>query len=598
MYSLLQPLKANIVFRRSHNSGLKLLIPYFKKHTRHIIGGILCMIVVDGLQLVIPEIIKRSVDMLATSKPDASVFAQQAFLIIILGALMMAIRYAWRVLLMGSARHVEKGLREDLFSRIIHLDPTFYDSVKTGDIMARATSDINHIRMAFGLGIVAIIDAFLLGGATIAVMMWMNVKLTLLALIPMPFLIVSTKILGRKMHEYHNTAQESFSALTELVRESFFGIRVVKVFNFENLVGDKVSRISTEYFHRNLKRAILTSFLKPLMTFFFNSSTFIIIFYGGFLVTRDAVSPGEMVAFVQYMGVLAWPMIALGWMTNLFQRGLASLKRVRRIIETEPAVQSLPGAVSPDLTAGDIEISDVVFAYNSSPPVIDHVSMKIGKGESTGISGPPGSGKTSLIQLIPRLYDPKTGFISIAGTDLREMDLTALRERIGFMPQESFIFSGSIRENIVMGQAVSDQRLNDIIRATMLADTLDAMPDGLETVVGERGVTLSGGQKQRIALARTLVSPKDIILLDDPVSQMDTDTASAVMEGVKRLRGDAKLVIISHRIAALTFCDNIFILNKGEIENQGSHHTLMETNPFYRNSFTAQMFEEEDDTAN
>ncbi|MCF8045440.1 MAG: ABC transporter ATP-binding protein/permease [Desulfarculaceae bacterium] len=576
---------------------MKLLIPYFKKHIWHIIGGVLCMIVVDGLQLVIPEIIKRSVDMLESGSPDASVFAQQAFLIIILGALMMAIRYAWRVLLMGSARHLEKGLREELFHRIIHLDPTFYDGVKTGDIMARATSDINHIRMAFGLGIVAIIDAFLLGGATIAVMMWMNVKLTLLALVPMPFLIVSTKILGRKMHEYHNTAQESFSALTELVRESFFGIRVVKVFNFEPLVGEKVTRVATEYFGRNLKRAILTSFFKPLMTFFFNSSTFIIIFYGGYLVTRETVSAGELVAFVQYMGVLAWPMIALGWMTNLFQRGLASLKRVRKIIETEPSVRSLPDAVPPDPGAGDIEISNVVFAYNFGPPVLDQVSMRIGKGGFTGISGPPGSGKTSLIQLIPRLYDPRSGHISIAGRDIRQTDLNSLRGKIGFMPQESFIFSGSIRENIVMGQTVSEQTLSEIIHATVLADILEAMPDGLETVVGERGVTLSGGQKQRIALARTLVTPKDIILLDDPVSQMDTDTASSVMEGVKRLRGDATLVMISHRIAALPFCDTIFIMNKGRIENRGTHQSLMKTSPFYRNSYTAQMFEDRDGTA-
>ena len=576
---------------------MKLLIPYFKKHTPHIIGGILCMIVVDALQLVIPEIIKRSVDMLESGSPDASVFAQQAFLIIILGALMTAIRYAWRVLLMGTARHVEKGLREDLFNKIVRLDPTFYDKIKTGDLMARATSDINHIRMAFGLGIVAIIDAFLLGGATIAVMMWMNVKLTLLALIPMPFLIISTKILGRKMHEYHNTAQESFSALTELVRESFFGIRVVKVFNFEPLVGEKVSRVATEYFGRNLKRAILTSFFKPLMTFFFNSSTFIILFYGGYLVTRDAVSPGELVAFIQYMGVLAWPMIALGWMTNLFQRGLASLKRVQKIIEAEPTVRSPEDALPPDLGAGDLEVSNVVFAYNVGPPVLDHISITIGKGELIGISGPPGSGKTSLIQLIPRLYDPRSGSISIAGRDIRHTDLNALRERIGFMQQESFIFSGSIRENIVMGRTVSDQRLSDIIQAAMLADTIDAMPDGLETVVGERGVTLSGGQKQRIALARTLLLPKDIILLDDPVSQMDTDTASSVMDGVKCLRGNASLVMISHRIAALPFCDNIFIMNKGRIESRGNHETLMENNPFYRNSYTAQMFEDRDDTA-
>jgi ATP-binding cassette, subfamily B, multidrug efflux pump len=580
---------------------LKLLLPYFKKNLWKIVIGISCMLIVDGIQLIIPAILKKTIDMLANG-PVTNVFLLKAGLAIIsLGIFLTGLRYLWRILLMGTARDVEKGIREHLFSHILTLDQSYYDKTKTGDIMAHATSDINHIRMAFGLGLIALTDAVLLGSATIAIMLYLNVRLTLYALIPMPLLILITKVLGNKMHSFHETAQESFSSLTELIRESFFGIRIIKVFNFEKTISKKVENFSKDYFNKNLKRAYLAAIIRPLMFFVFNISTGIILFYGGYLVIIKIVSVGELVAFIQYLSILAWPMIAFGWMTNLVQRGLASLKRINTLLSAKPQVcnSSNPILLSRGQrnSGGSIKIDNVNFAYNKDDYILKSISMEIKSGSSAGISGHPGSGKTSLIQLITRLYNTTTGSIYIDNNNINDIDLTSLRDNIAYAPQESFLFSGTIKENIIMGKNIPDNRLDTILLACMLQKTIEKMPNGLDTVVGERGVTLSGGQKQRIALARTLIFEKSIILLDDPVSQMDTDTASEVIKNINYLKHNATLIIVSHRIAALTSCDNIYILKEGRIEDQGTHDNLIKQNTFYKNAYDVQLFEEKNVTS-
>ena len=413
----------------------------------------------------------------------------------------------------------------------------------------------------------------------------------------MPLLIVITKVLGKKMHSFHETAQESFSSLTEIVRESFFGIRIIKVFNFEDTISQKVQEFSKDYFNKNLKRAFLAAIIKPLMFFVFNLSTGIILFYGGWLVMENTVSPGELVAFIQYLSILAWPMIAFGWMTNLMQRGLASLKRINILLNAEPDVSNSLEPITinrhdPDKKQGSITLKNVAFSYNKNNYVLKKITMDIKPGASVGISGHPGSGKTTLIQLLIRLYNSSAGSIFIGNNNINNIDLKSLRDHIAYAPQESFLFSGTIRENIIMGKNISRSRLDELLKACMLEKTINNMPKGLDTIVGERGVTLSGGQKQRIALARTLIQKKNIILLDDPVSQMDTDTASEVIKNINILKDNATLIIVSHRIAALTACDNIYILNNGEIEDQGAHKDLIQQSSFYKNAYTVQLFEE------
>nr|NJM02535.1 ABC transporter ATP-binding protein [Desulfobacula sp.] len=572
---------------------MKLIYPYIKKNLSKILFGILCMIIVDITQLIVPQIIKQAVDTLGKGSFDSNILFFQCLYILFLGLIMAVLRYCWRNLLMGSARDLENGIRDELFSHILTLDPAYYDKTKTGDIMAHATSDINHVRMAFGFGLIAIVDTLLLGGATLVIMLWTHPVLTAFAMIPMPFLMMTTRTLGKKMHSLHQSAQESFSKLTELVRESFFGIRIIKVYNFESVITGKVEKASGDYFTKNLRRAYVNALLKPLLIFFFNLSTLIILFYGGFLVMKEALTPGELVAFLQYLGILAWPVIAIGWMTNLFQRGLASLKRINRLLDSAPDVSSPGHPVSLPGLSGRIEFKDVCFAYGKGSPVLSDITFSVEPGMSVGITGPPGSGKTSLARLIPRLYNTSSGRIFMDGHGLDTLDLDFLRSHIAFMPQESFLFSTTIRDNILMGRPVPEERLDRIIEACCLKETLEKMPDGLETVVGERGVTLSGGQKQRIALARTLIEKKTILILDDPVSQVDTHTASKLMAAVNRMRIGSAFIIISHRISALASCDRIHILKNGRIEHSGSHQELIRTNRFYGESFRVQQFEEE-----
>lgn len=570
--------------------NLHLILPYFRKNLARILLGILCMIVVDVAQLAVPTIIKDAVDILARSDFSRPVLVRQFVIIVGLGLVMMILRYFWRVLLMGSARDLEKGLRNELYAHILTLDQAYFNRVRTGDIMAHATSDINHIRMAFGIGIVALTDALLLGTACIGIMLWMNPGLALISLIPMPFLSLLVRYLGKKMHLFHTQAQETYSDLTELIREGFSGIRILKLFNLEPVIGRKVADGAARYVKRNLKRAVVASFLSPVMGFFFNLSTWIVLFYGGFLVMRQSISPGELVAFIQYLGLLAWPILAIGWMTNLVQRGLASLKRVNTMITAQASVISPPGAL-PCPPIDRLEFDRVKFGYDGQDPVLQDICLKITTGSTIGLAGPPGSGKTSLAQLIPRLYDPVSGQIFINGIPIDRIDLDQLREQIAFMPQEPFLFSGTLRENILMGRPLPEDTVDRVLAACQLTGTMARMPRGLDTRIGEKGVTLSGGQKQRIALARTLIQDRPVTILDDPISQVDTQTAFAIIAGLRQDRPGRILIIISHRISALAFCDRIHILSRGRITHSGTHEQLMDGCDFYRSSYAVQQFE-------
>lgn len=572
---------------------LKLIYPYFKKNMHKILLGLLCMVVVDLAQLIVPQIIRQAIDTLTFDNIDKQQLLIQCSFIVALGLGMALLRFGWRNLLMGSARDVEKGIRDSLFAHILSLDTAYFDRVKTGDIMAHATSDINHVRMAFGFGLIVLVDTVLLGGATLGIMFWTHPKLTAIAMIPMPFLVVVTRVLGKKMYSYHRTAQESFSALTELVRESFFGIRVIKVFNFERLSQDKTRAASKDYFKKNLKRAVVTALLRPLLGMFFNLSTLIIIFYGGYLAIQSMLTPGELVAFLQYLGILAWPVIAIGWMTNLFQRGMASLKRINTLLDSRPDVQQPASPVRLEKTNTPIRFENVGFEYpGSDSPALSDIDLTIEPGQRIGISGPPGAGKTTLVQLIPRLYNPSSGRVFIDNIPVDRLDIEELRGRIAYMPQESFLFSGTIRENLTLGLETAESKIKDILNICCLDRTVNEMPDGLDTVVGERGITLSGGQKQRIALARTLIHPRPIIILDDPISQIDTHTAEKIIRNINEMNLDASIIIISHRISALAACDRICIFKNGKLANLGTHDHLIEADRFYRQSYLVQQFEE------
>jgi ATP-binding cassette, subfamily B, multidrug efflux pump len=577
-----------------------LIRPYFKESRLRIAIGLACLAIVDFLQLIIPRVVKHTVDDLTMGGAVSAHLLTYGLNILGLAVLIGIFRYIWRKCLIGMSRRLEEGLRNHLFSHIQKLSAGYFDQIKTGDLMAHATNDINHVRMAAGMGMVALTDAVVLGTAAIGFMAYINLKLTLLVLIPMPFIVFSTRFIGRKMHRRYQQVQAAFSDLTETVREQFAGIRIIKAYTREAESESRLRDISKEYITKNLRLVRITRSFFPLMVLFSNFSMAIILFWGGRLTITADITPGDFVAFIAYLGLLTWPMMALGWLTNLIQRGKASLDRIADIISIPPAIADPADPQRNKNIRGKIVFDRVQFRYgnenktNGNAPVLDNVSFTVRPGEIIGVVGPPGSGKTSLLQLIPRLYDVSSGGVSIDGVDVRQYPLQQLRGLVAFMPQEPFLFSDTVRENIVLAAPqVADRALDRAISAASLTDAIQSFSHGLESIVGEKGVILSGGQKQRVALARALMSTAPVVILDDPISQVDAQTGGEIIQTIRSMAGEKTLLIVSHRISALEFADTIMVLENGRITGSGDHQSLLDQNPYYARTWRLQKLEEE-----
>lgn len=574
-------------------NSFKLISPYFYQRRHLIATGIACLMVVDTLQLCIPRVIKWAVDDLTSLQIDTRQLAIYAAEILCIALLMAALRFVWRRFLIGTARVVEKKLRDKLFAHIQTLSAGFFDRTKTGDLMAHATNDIANIRMAVGMGMVAMTDAIFLGSAAICFMAYINVKLTLFAIIPMPVIVFVTRSFGKKMHKRYTRVQATFSDLTESVRESFAGIRVVKAFNRQTDAADRVAADSKRYIRENLNLVKITGTFFPMMILFTNISLAIVLFLGGHQTITGVITTGDFVAFISYLNLLTWPMMAMGWVTNLIQRGAASIDRLNRILQTQPEIIERPDAVSQTEFSGKISFQNICFAYPSdSRPVLHNIDFTVCPGSVLGIVGPQGSGKTSILRLIPRIYEISSGKITIDDINIQQLKLTDLRKNIGFVPQEPFLFSGTIRDNITFGENIDDKKIFESTKAAALYKTICAFPDGLDTIVGEKGVVLSGGQKQRIVLARALICNPPILLMDDPIGQVDTQTAAAIIDTIRSLSSTKTIIIVSHRLAAVRFADHIIVLNNGRIAESGTHETLIARNNYYSNSYKIQSVEE------
>jgi ATP-binding cassette subfamily B protein len=589
------------------NQSFHLIKPYFSKYRLRIILGLGCLITVDVMQLYIPRVVKQAVDGLTLYRIDLPTLLQLALIILFLAVGIGCLRYVWRRCLIGLAIRVEEGLRNRLFIHLQTLSAAYYDRTPTGDLMARATNDIKQIRMATGMGLVAVTDAVILGTAAIGFMAYINVQLTLFLLIPMPAIVLTTKFFGKKIHRRSQDVQAGFSTMTETVRELFAGIRMIKVHNRQPETARRFEKVSGDYVHLNLKLIRITRLFIPLMIFFSNLSLAVVIFLGGRQTITATITPGEFVAFIAYLGLLTWPMMALGWLTNLIQRGKASLERIDAIIRTQPEIrqdsqpdnQLGPRALPPARIQGALTLSNIRFHYPSGNQkkglihAINGIDLSVSPGETVGVVGPPGSGKTTLLNLIPRLYDVTSGVIRIDGTDIRHMDPDYLRKHIASVPQEPFLFSGTIYENIVFGDNAADEKaLAATLQAAALNQTIDMFDDGLDTLVGEKGVILSGGQKQRVALARALYCDAPILLLDDPISQVDIQTADTIIRALSRLNGPRTIVMVSHRLSALKYADRIVVLEKGRVAEAGSHEQLVSTGGYYARTAAIQTWEE------
>ncbi len=571
-----------------------LIKPYLRENIKPILLGFIFLVFVDTLLLFIPRIIKKAIDDLAYYRADTKGLLMYAGLIVGVAVLIGIFRYAWRRCLIGTSRRIEEGLRNRLFGHIQSLSADYFNKTSTGSLMAHATNDIKNIRRATGMGMVALTDAVFLGSMTIFFMLWIDRTLTLFALIPMPLIVVCARIFSRIMHKRYKDVQAGFAEVTEEVRERLAGIRIVKAYTREQESYESVLKRSESFVDKNIGLVKITGSFFPMMMLLTNVSLIIVIYLGGRRTILGEISPGDFVAFISYLGLLTWPMMALGWMTNLVQRGRASLDRIGSILSETSSVNDA-GHINPDSPVqGDLTFTDVSFAFNErSEIVLNNVTFSVPAGSMLGIAGPPGAGKTTFLNLIPRLYDSKSGTILLDNTDIREYSLPFLRDQFSFMPQEPFLFEGTIRENILIGKPETAERdLIAAVKAASFYETVQSFKDGFETLVGEKGVILSGGQKQRVALARALLHDKPILLLDDPVSQVDTETESIIVEMLKQLRGKKTIIVSSHRLSVFRHADSIAVFTDGHISEFGNHEELLDLGGYYLRTFRLQETEE------
>lgn len=576
-------------------SSLSLVKPYFSEKKLVLILGLISLIIVDVLQLLIPRVIKLVVDDITAM--DVSQISLLIYSLYITGIVifMGIFRYIWRSCLIGTSRRVEEGLRNELFGHLQGLSASYFDQVKTGDLMARATNDIQQVRMATGMGLVALNDALFLGCAAVGFMLYIQVELTLYVLIPMPLIVVGTRFFTKKLHHRYQKVQAKFSDMTEEVREKFAGIRLIKAYNLEPLAYQNFDHVSQKYIQSNLDLVKSTAAFFPMMLLFTNLSLAVVLYFGGSQTILGAITPGDFAAFINYLGLLTWPMMAMGWVINLLQRGKASLDRIEGILETEPEVVDPKDPVS--LKKDDriqIDFQEVSFRFpGSRGSVLEEIDLSLKPGQTLGVIGPAGSGKSALIQLIPRIYEVTRGRIFINQEDIRNIPINQLRSLISFLAQEPFLFAATVKENITFGRDVSEKELKEAVEKAALLETISSFPHGFETYIGEKGIILSGGQKQRLALARAILQDKPVFLLDDPISQVDLETGQIIVDTLRKELQNKTGILASHRLSAVQFADLIITLDKGRIIESGTHQELLAKGGYYSRTYQMQQIEEE-----
>lgn len=577
----------------------KFVLDFVKRHKAKYIFGIIFVLVVDVLQMVLPRIIGQITDDMQNRTINKAMLLSYAGLILLVALLTMTFRYLYRIYIIGTEKKLEYELRKKLFDHMLTLSSKYYNTHKTGDLMAHATNDINAVRMAAGMGVLLLVDTVFLTISVIIIMLaTIDIRLTLIALSPLPLIAIFSMVFGKFIHKRFTQVQEAFSGLTERVQESLSGIRVVKAFVQERPVLEQFNAASQKSLEKNMRLARLWGIMFPLGQMVATLSYIIAFSYGGIQVINGHISLGEFIAFNTYLGLLIWPMMSFGWIMNIVQRGSASLDRINVILTAIPDIKDndpLPiGSI-----AGHIEFENVSFSYNKKQePVLKDININLEPGRTLAIIGETGSGKTSLVNLILRLYDISGGKLKIDGSPIDRIPLSTLRTSIGYVPQDSFLFSTSIRENIAFGvEKASIKEIEEAAKTAQIYDNIMDLPDGFDTIVGERGVTLSGGQKQRVSIARALIKDPKILILDDSLSAVDTDTEERILQGLKVIMKDRTSIIIAHRISSIKHADEIIVLDNGQIVERGRHDRLIDLKGHYYSLYQKQLLEEELDRA-
>ncbi|HXJ94840.1 MAG TPA: ABC transporter ATP-binding protein [Terriglobia bacterium] len=576
------------MFRR-----LSPLLPYLARYRKRYVVGFFTLAIAQLVGVTIPLIIKAGVDALMRGAAARTLLLDAGLMLAI--ALVKAIFQFWmRWILIGISRDVEFDLRNDLFAHLERLSQRYYNETRTGDLMSKLTNDLNAVRNLVGPGIMYSATTVVVGVATIALMVHLDWRLTLLALIPLPVVSVLVKIFGQKIHDRFEQIQGLYSQLTERVRENLSGVRVVRAFCQEEPEVALFDTMNQEFVEKNKGLIWISSFLWPVLALMFSVAFMLILVFGGRHVLAGSISVGTLAAFNVYLMYLIWPIIALGWVTNLVQRGLASLGRLWQIFLARPDIDDRHIAVKPITSIrGEIEFRNLSFAYNGRP-VLKHIDLRIPAGRTVAIVGETGSGKSTLVSLIPRLWDAPEGSLRLDGVPIESIPLAALRRHIGFVPQETFLFSDTIRENVRFGAPEAGEA--EVERATEIANILPEIrgfPKGMDTTVGERGLTLSGGQKQRTAIARALIRDPRILILDDALSSVDTGTEEKILQGLSGVLSGRTTILISHRVSTVQNADEIVVLRDGEIVERGTHSELLAADGYYMELYRRQLIEEE-----
>ena len=564
------------------------------------------LLIVDFLQLMIPLIIKKAINLLVIQPSGTGVLLAKQGLTIGMIALSIALfRYIWRHLLLGHSRKVEQGLRNRLYRHIQTLSLNFFQNTKTGDLMARAINDINAVRMACGMGLVALVDGLVLGTAAIGFMISIDWRLALISLIPAPVVVVLTRMLANQMSARFERVQKSFSDLTEQARESFAGIRVIKAHERENWVYERMNARGERYVGESMHLARTLALFFPLMTLITNAGLAVVILLGGRYTILGTITPGDFVAFISYLNLLTWPVMAMGWVISLIQRGSASMRRINGILEEVPEIQDHddePDAASQNSgerlsegkANGTIEFCDLSFRYPGEKEyILKDINLKIHSGETAAIVGRVGSGKTTLLHLIPRLLDVPEDMVFMDGKDIRKLPVKTLRKKIGFVIQDVFIFSDTVFNNVAFGtDVVSPEEVKRALNIAGIGEEVEALENGLQTLLGERGITLSGGQRQRITIARAIVGNFPILILDDALSMVDTRTEEGILNRILDLRQNRTNLIVSHRVSTIRRADRIFVLDQGLLKEEGTHESLIRLGGIYAALYEEQLLGE------
>ena len=575
-------------------NAFQFICQYLKRHKVQYVLGIFTLFLVDFANIFIPKLTGVITDGLTAHSLDWSGVKFNLLCILLLGLLLAVGRFFWRFFLFGASRSIEMELRNDMFAHLEKMDVEYYNEHKTGDLMTRFTSDLNAVRMSIGPAVIAVFDASVMTVMVIFQMMYyVSVKLTMITIIPMLFILFGEIYYGKMIRPLFTERQEAVSDLTDYVQESFSGIRVIKAFVREKSQRYRFLKENRNTMDKNLKIAKIQSIIIPLLDVLIGLSSLLTLIYGGYLALLGDITLGRFVAFNQYINMLVWPMLACGDSVNMFSQGAASIRRIQDIFESQPEIHDSKQTKAVDAISGEITFHHLTFIHRGhSEPTLSDITLHVPAGTTLAIIGRTGNGKSTLVNLLLHLYNTKPGMLFIDGKDINTIPLKTLRENIGYVPQDNFLFSDTLKSNISFGTDNMDmEMITSATQAACIHENIVQFPDGYETIVGERGVTLSGGQKQRSSIARALMKNAPILILDDALSAVDTDTEEHILANLKKNRAGKTTILIAHRISTIQNADIIMVLENGTAAEIGNHASLMEKHGIYYDMFEKQQLE-------